>query len=359
MSEPTQMKLPRRIRYIIFWALLCSLLLHGLLLGGFSFSLHRKAPVQSSLQVRLIALPVPPASPYFPVKKPKLTPRRHVVAPRHLKPLKAHAAELPNPVPPILIPKQGSTAVTDTPSSSIPSQSSATDSPPQTATPVAAPLPHIAVPVHFELQYHISLGEHGLSLGHASYVWLAESDRYTLVSITQAEGLLALFQTGRLEQISSGHVTIAGLVPDDFTIQRGNDSTEKSTQIHIDYKQQQATVTHGGQNITEPIPAQVQDILSVIFQLALHPPAEQNMPIYVSSGKEFKLYNVQIVGHETIHTPLGTVQALHLSLPAEGDDTMDIWLDTDHNNVPVKVRVHQNGVGTIVQVITGMQSFEK
>ncbi|MDA8329328.1 MAG: DUF3108 domain-containing protein [Betaproteobacteria bacterium] len=338
----------RRARTVLIWAVVLSLLLHGLLLGGFHFDFPHFSASRQPLQVRMIALPVPPIHPLSSARPAQHIVRRHHVV-RMIKTADqvqsapvANAPPMPPTEPP---PVQGAGAYSPAPV--------APDVKP--APPVEQPQT-TTLPAHFELQYHLLLGENGLPLGHASYVWIAEENRYTLVSITQAEGLLALFQPGRLEQISTGHIQGNDLVPDDFEIQRGSDSADKSTHIHIDYTQQQATITHAGKQQTEPLPGSVQDILSVIFQLALHPPKSGTMLLYVSSGKEFKPYHVIAVGEERINTPLGVLRTLHLSWPAESDENaMDVWLDEDHNNAPVKIRVRQQGLGTLVQVITGMQ----
>lgn len=341
----------RRARSILIWALVLSLLLHGLLLGGFHFSLPRFQVHHQPLQVRMIALRAPPKH-----TAPYTKPVRHMIKPHHA----AHASRVTD--------LNHSALVMSTPSGSptvvpvVPNVAAPLPAPVVSATQSSSPIEPsgttTTLPAHFELQYHLLLGEHGLPLGHASYVWIAEENRYTLVSITQAEGLLALFQPGRLEQISTGHIQGNDLVPDDFEIQRGSDSADKSTHIHIDYTQHQATVTHGGKQQIEPVPGRVQDILSVIFQLALHPPRAETMLLYVSSGKEFKPYHVISVGEERINTPLGVLRTLHLSWPAENDENaMDIWLDEDHYDAPVKIRIRQQGLGTLVQIITGMQSI--
>jgi hypothetical protein len=339
----------RRARTVLIWAIVLSLLLHGVLLGSFHFGFPHFSVTHPPLQVRMIALPVPPIHPLSSAKPARRAVRRHPVA-RTIK-----IANQAQSAPAVNVPPMSPTEPAPVPGAVTPSP-----------TPVAAdtkPSPHIeqpatatTLPAHFELQYHLLLGENGLPLGHASYVWIAEENRYTLVSITQAEGLLALFQPGRLEQISTGHIQGNDLIPDDFEIQRGSDSADKSTHIHIDYAQQQAIITHAGKQQTEPVPGSVQDILSVIFQLALHPPKTGTMLLYVSSGKEFKPYHVIAVGEERINTPLGVLRTLHLSWPAESDENaMDVWLDEDHNNAPVKIRIRQQGLGTLVQIITGMQ----
>ena len=233
-----------------------------------------------------------------------------------------------------------------------PSPAAAT-SPTATATTASTRL--TLLPSHYEIQFNLLLGENGPRLGRASYVWQADTNRYTLVSITEARGLLALFQPGRLEQISSGHIGPDGLVPDDFEIQRGSDRPEQVTHVHIDAGRLTATITHKGRQFSEPVPDHVQDILSVIFQLALRPPSGVDEQLHVTSGKAFNPYRVHLAGEEMLDTPLGKLRTLHLIHPAEtGDEAMEIWLAEDYDNAPVKIRMTDSRFGAIVQIIAGM-----
>ncbi len=233
-----------------------------------------------------------------------------------------------------------------------PSPAAAT-SPTATATTASTRL--TLLPSHYEIQFNLLLGENGPRLGRASYVWQADTNRYTLVSITEARGLLALFQPGRLEQISSGHIGPDGLVPDDFEIQRGSDRPEQVTHVHIDAGRLTATITHKGRQFSEPVPDHVQDILSVIFQLALRPPSGDDEQLHVTSGKAFNPYRVHLAGEEMLDTPLGKLRTLHLIHPAEtGDEAMEIWLAEDYDNAPVKIRMTDSRFGAIVQIIAGM-----
>ncbi len=330
----------KRSRYVLLGALVLSLLLHGLLLGGFSFSLPQLAPALESqpLQARLVPLPPKPLIP--PPRAPAHFPSSQKTTTPHAP---ATTLALAQPAPVAIRPLAPPAAATPA--------APAVASPPAQAQPTPGLNP---LPAHFELQYRIFLGDQGIPLGHASYVWIADDNRYTLVSITQAEGLLALFQPGSLQQTSTGHVDQSGLVPDDFEIQRGN--ADKTTRIHIDHNQHIATVSRSDRTFTEPVPDHAQDILSVIFQLALHAPFSQPLLLNVTSGKAFKPYHAIVVGEETIVTPLGKLRTLHLSRPAEdGEDSMDIWLAKDLNFAPVKVRYHESQLGDIVQTIIGME----
>ncbi len=278
----------------------------------------------------------------LPARHTLLTPKRSALRlPVNLNPTATPVVPAPTPV---ISPIPGTT------------RSAKSDKLPISSIPPAGDI-H-GLPKNLLLQYHIYLGEGGMNIGHASYAWIQDDSRYTLASIVQADGLLALFQSGRITQISTGHISQGHLLPDDFEIQRGSDSPNTTTHLHINHTTQLATVTRHGNTTTEPVPDGAQDILSIIFELALRAPFANTITLPVSSGKAFKPYHATNVGEETITTPLGKLQTLHITRPPEdGEDGMDIWLDENRHYLPVKIRLHDGQLGWIVQVATSV-SFD-
>jgi hypothetical protein len=66
-----------------------------------------------------------------------------------------------------------------------------------------------------------------------------------------------------------------------------------------------------------------------------------------------------MIGTERIDTALGEVNTVHLQRPAEaGEDAIDMWLASDYNFIPVKVRIDHSKFGIIEQLITGMETTE-
>lgn len=350
----------RKPWHIWVWALALSVLLHILLLKGIPIYLPpmpRFAP--PALHIRLIpTLPVPPHprvnQPTLPHPLHRHSGMHHAVTPHPaVRPVKhpvtkTQTIQQPAPSP-----------LATTPSTAEHASAGSTTSAVSSATTTPASAIHTRhLPDHIELQYHIYLGEGGVNIGHASYAWIQDDNRYALASIVQADGLLALFQSGRLTQISTGHISQGHLLPDDFEIQRGSDSPNATTHIHIDHTTQLATVTRRGNTATEPAPDGAQDILSIIFELALRAPFTNTITLPVSSGKAFKPYHAAIVGEETITTPLGSLHTLHITRSPENgendEDGMDIWLDENRHYLPVKIRLHDGQLGWIVQVATSV-----
>lgn len=338
----------RRAKRIFSIALLISLLMHTLLLTGVRFALPvNDEPDSSVIEARLLPLPAPTPAP-----KPVKT----KTAPKPVHRSKSRPTS-PSPPPPVVtapvsesppVEPEQTQAAADMPDDTSP----AADNAPVADTPVLNTLPG-----KIEIQYKVVKGSDGFGIGRASYIWVAEAGRYTLTSITEGTGIFSLFLPGKLVQISRGRITPFGLAPDDFWIQRGRATPDKTTAAHFDYVRKMVTITKNNQAFSVPLQDNAQDVLSVIFQLAVRSPFPDAMLLHVTTGKSLKPYHALVVGKEIMNTALGELNVLHLSRPAEEDeDAMDVWLAEDYNFVPVKIRINHSKYGVIEQVITGMRN---
>ncbi|MHB1678579.1 MAG: DUF3108 domain-containing protein [Sulfuriferula sp.] len=391
-------------KYIFVWALAISLLIHLSLLGSFHFYLPHDTQQTSMFEARLEPLPVSAKTMVKPAHPPakqtahaKLTHvKRQALHRRRHRPLPKHAAVLPVPAattamaatpdsvhkpiagtasvvkPPDLLAPVAPTSI-PVADAAKPQVSASSESANQSAMPLAPtdagmsnppnPAPDTTAPAlnklpdRFEIQYKVLKGINGFQFGTASYIWVAQDGQYTLTSITQGSGLFALFQPGKLVQISHGKIIASGLAPDDFWIQRGRATPDKTTAAHFDYVNHNVTITKDNRAFSVPMPDNAQDLLSAIFQLAIRAPFPDVMLLHVTSGKTLKPYHARIVGEEFIATPLGPLRTLHLVRPAEDDeDAMDLWLAEDYNYLPVKIRIDHSKYGVIEQIVTGMHS---
>ena len=340
----------RSLRHPLLWALLVSLALHSCLIG--SLHIHFPHPSPSTKPIVLqIRLPGPPTQP---VPKNQIV---HRPASQHLAPhhrgaqhvfgrVQNHPQSTALAINPLSMPAQEASAASGSPS-------------PKNATPATKPTPATIptgltlLPNYFELHYQVAAGPGGLMRGRSSFVWLRRNDQYVLASIIEARGLAGMLATGRLTQISVGHITASGLQPDRYEIHRGDNSPQNATTIHMDYTQAQAHVTRHEQSYDETLPDNAEDLLSVVFDLASLSPLDQPIELQVSSGKAFQPYHFRMAGHETLNTALGRLNTIHLQRPPDRDgDSMDIWFAPDLHNMPVRVLIHHSTWGVIDQTLT-------
>ena len=376
-------------RYIFAAALALSLLLHLSLLTGLHFYLPRDMQRTDVIEARLEPLPQKATVTSAPPSAKRAAPAKKKAR------SKIHHHAIPRKTPAVAVRKPVQEAASSAPDKTADSASVAQPSvmnAPSAETSVAAPAPDATaeaaatsaasasqnseavgdasatsadvtasaankLPDKFEIQYKVVKGIDGFPLGRATYLWVAQDGQYTLTSITEGSGLFALFQPGKLVQISRGKINATGLAPDDFWIQRGRSTPDKTTAAHFDYVNRNVTVTKDNRAFSVPMEDNAQDLLSAIFQLAVRAPFPGTMLLHVTSGKSLKPYHARIVGEETIATSLGPLRTLHLVRPAEDDeDAMDLWLAEDYNNIPVKIRIDHSKFGIIEQIVTGMQT---
>lgn len=344
---------PVRTRRIFLLAMLASLLVHLLLLAAPSWQLPADDTSDTVIQVRLAPLPKA-----FPKTAPKPKPRTKRIR---------SASTRPHPAPPVSQPELAPPEPVIAVSESAPLASAEVVAPPETAietTPEAvaevtpgapAPTPLNSMPGKATLDYDMLLGADGVRVGKTRYIWQVNAGRYSLTSITEGTGLIKLVQPGKLVQISLGRITAAGLAPDDYWIQRGKPTPDKTTAAHFNYGLKIVTIGKMSEAASVPLLDNSQDVLSVTFQLAQIVPFNGEKLLHVTAGKQLKPYRVHVVGEEMLDTALGTLRTLHVARVKEGDeDPIDVWLASDYNYLPVKVRVNHSKYGVIEQVISAM-----
>jgi hypothetical protein len=73
----------------------------------------------------------------------------------------------------------------------------------------------------------------------------------------------------------------------------------------------------------------------------------------MTNGKKIDHYRYELAGHETLDTPLGKLNTLHLVKQRErGENGIEVWLAADRHLFPVKVLFLENDGSRIEQVIT-------
>ncbi len=309
-------------------ALILSVVLH---LIGFEQvgGLAREAPVSLEFPVaaRLEDPPPAPSSPVRPAPSstrpaaPPL-PRETPVAPARTPAESEDAPQLDEPVEPIQ-----PVAVAEEPE---PMQPQVEAHP----APVAAERPvRRQLPTSLSLSYAIQTGADGFTAGRAEYRWQSRNGRYSLLSTTQAVGVVALFMSGRIVQVSEGRLDETGLRPDQFWIRR-NEKRQESARF--DWVGERLHL--GGGRGEFDLPPQSQDLLSFAFHLALTAdPDEREFDLWVTNGRRFKDYRFRNLGPARVEVAGHKRDTLHLRGSRTGEGQLDVWLDLNLGGLPLKI----------------------
>lgn len=305
-------------------ALAASILLHAALLGGLAGYLPAwEAPAEvAPIEARLVER-VRPAAP--PAQGP---PVRPTPSPVPVEPVADAGAPpesvaLADPGPtrePAPENDAGETVADEAPIAPAPGTAAA-----------EAPPPLNPLPPRIDMRFSV---HYGFASGEQTLVWVNDGERYTLTSVASATGLAGMFYRGRLVQMSQGHVTPTGLQPEEFWDQRG----ERRSSARFDHAAARLTlepVRGAPRHLDGAVNAQ--DLLSVLFQLALTAPPDGPVRYSVFNGKKLRAYTFESRGEVMLDGALGPLRTLHLVRGDDPDGRFEVWLAIDRHYLPVRV----------------------
>lgn len=190
-----------------------------------------------------------------------------------------------------------------------------------------------SLPERIALRYSVQSGEDGFTIGQTTYSGQIRDGRYSLVSVTEATGITALFVSGKIIQTSEGRVSASGLQPEQFWSAKGE---KRQLPVRFDWGQQRLMLPSGG---VELLP-HTQDLMSFPFHLAMlvrEGDAEWTLP--VTNGKKLREYGFQFVGRETLTSGDARIETFHLHGGRSGEGSLDVWLAPAHNWLPARIRM--------------------
>ena len=355
--QPTLLKMPNKLKLqlmrhkVLLLAILCSILLHMLFLGGFSINLPQLAGNEQILEMRLVKLQSKPIPKPAPVIKKNSIPRQKLLK-RDSTTIPAPSNEIvPSSAPVNLTENARSATHTDT-MQAVPEETPATemeslDETPEYIFPEEAP--KAAAYTHVETEFEVMRGINTPAAGITKIVFNIDANgRYSITSSTQAKGLASLF-FGDLVQKSEGTVTENGLKPDFYSYQYGNDA-KKSQTASFDWTTNVLHMHTVKGDSTANLVAGTQDYLSFMYQFMFTPPLS-GMQFTMTNGKRLRTYTFSFEGEEVIVTKLGDIKTLHLLKSGNDEEKTEIWLASDYQHLPVKIRKTEKD-GTVIEQVT-------
>lgn len=188
-----------------------------------------------------------------------------------------------------------------------------------------------APPERVELASEIN--RNGSSIAEVFYLLEHDGRSYRITETSKGRGILALRGTTR--RTSRGMISPQGLKPLEFIDERTGRSTARA---NFDWEMKTITLQYKGEPRTEPLPAQAHDRLAWLFDFAFAPPrrAEAAFDLFDGRGQSRHVYGFG--GRERIKTPLGELEALRF-VRASGDERTEIWLASELDYLPLRIRV--------------------
>jgi hypothetical protein len=269
--------------------------------------------MSAALQAQIVR-PRPPAAAPAPPPPAQPQARKPLPAPEREAAAAAPAAALPEP--PAAEPAPAAQAVA-----------------PQAAVPA-----EIALPRQGRIRFIVTRGEgeQGMQIGQSVHAWRHDGAAYSLQTVTETTGLVALFRPVKIVQSSEGAIDAGGLVPREFRVERNGQLAEAA---RLDRESMRVVLSEAGQVRRETALAEgAQDLLSQFYQIGLMGrPARVEMMI--ATGKNYARYVFELAGEGRQATRFGELRTLHYRTPAvAGEQATEFWLAPEHGNLPLRIR---------------------
>lgn len=322
------------------FAVAVSVLIHGLVLWLPKIELPKFEPEMQPLVAKLEPLPKTSAKLARPKPKPKAAPKPQVPP----APEVVAAAEIPlAESAPVAASAPSAAEEIVAASTPVAAQELATASAPaevapqpvtSAATPPEPQRPPL--PRRARLKFNIHKGQDGFKLGESIHELEVEDGRYTLKASVQTTGLASLLKSYRMVQTSVGSATQQTLRPESFTEEVTDSGGVRSHGATFDWANHAIRFSQGGE---ATLPAQAQDILSILYQFPPMRQQEEIVTINIGTGKRFEKYNFEVVFEEALETPMGTLQTVHFRKQhPPGKEGLEIWFAQEYRLFPVKMR---------------------
>jgi len=171
--------------------------------------------------------------------------------------------------------------------------------------------------------------------GVLTHTWSTDGRVYRAESVAEGVGLVKLFFSGRFVQRSTGRVGPEGLIPIEYTLQRG--SAARSESARFDWHGGKLSLAWKDQHRVVDLPAGTQDALSILHQAYFMPPTVSAAPLGVATSRKLGHYIYEVVGEDLIETPLGILRTVHIRRADDDGMQLDIWLDRDRSLLPARI----------------------
>lgn len=338
LSTPT-----RRIAF----AVLISILLHGLVLWLPHIELPQHELELPPLIAKLEPLPKMSAKVAHPKTKSKAPPKPQAPPVEQAPPQLPPAASAPVAA--------GDIASAVTAASEIAAASEVTAAGEVAPAPVAtSEAPRPLLPKHARLHFKIYQGDGDFKVGETTHALDVEDNHYTLKASVKTTGLAGMIKRYLLVQTSSGEATAQTLKPQAFSEEVTDGDSTKINRAEFDWANKKI---HFSDNSDAPLPPDLQDILSILYQF---PPMQNQadiVSIHISTGKKLEEYRFEVVFKEPLETAMGTLQTVHFRKQhAPDEEGLEIWFAQEYRLLPVKIRyLERSGKTAAVAVITDIR----
>lgn len=187
-----------------------------------------------------------------------------------------------------------------------------------------------------------------------------EDGTYLYHSETNTDGLLALVRKDNISEKSTWQYAGGQLQPLHYSYLHTGGKKDRNVEIEFDWDARKITNTINGASWRMPLQAYIMDKL--LYQLAIMYDLDKGMDkisYAIADGGKIKSYDFELVGKESVDTPIGKFEALKLSRHKSNTvQNTTIWCARELGYLPIKVEnVEENGREStaIIETLSGIQ----
>jgi hypothetical protein len=222
------------------------------------------------------------------------------------------------------------------------------------ATPPAPAIAEESATVEYPLKearlvFDLYYGRSASKVGQVTHTWMQDGDQYIAESVAEAVGFISFFFGGRFVQRSVGHFGKTGLLPDEYTLQRGRG--DKPELARFDREEGKLELAWKNESRVLNLPPNAQDPVSMLHQLYFIKPVPASARLDIATSRKINEYVYELVGEEILHTPLGALTTLHFRRREADGTLMEVWLDLHRNLLPARIYLKDRKGAVLDQVI--------
>ena len=180
-----------------------------------------------------------------------------------------------------------------------------------------------------------------------------EDGAYQYHSETRTTGLLSIFRKDLIVETSKWHMEAHKLIPIDYYYNHSGGKKNRQVNITFDWEKNRITNSIDGSSWKMPTSPNIMDKL--LYQLAIMydlQAGKESLHYTVADGGKTKIYNFEILGEETVKTPLGDLQTIKLERHKPNSRRKStLWCAKALQYLPIKVEnIEKDGKITVALI---------
>lgn len=165
-------------------------------------------------------------------------------------------------------------------------------------------------------------------------------------SISQAKGIFAFFKPDIVEESSQWRLEQDSVQPQHYLYQRTGGKKDKTLTMQFDWQQMVADIDdrkHPWKLKIEP-----GTVDKLIYQISLMRDLKSGKKDFIyriADGGKLKTYHIEVLGEETVKTPMGKFNAIKLTRKLENPEDREtfLWCAPSLSYLPVKLKHIEHG----------------